>query len=67
MEKEKRLLYFFLLMINGEKINRSELIRKTMKTSRTIRRDMDAFSLIEKWFNIDFNVATSSALPFEMS
>lgn len=44
MEKEKRLLYFFLLMINGEKINRSELIRKTMKTSRTIRRDMDAIN-----------------------
>ncbi|EIP7117801.1 hypothetical protein LRX73_002485 [Staphylococcus pseudintermedius] len=44
MEKEKRLLYFFLLMINGEKINRSELIRKTMKTSRTIRRDMDSIN-----------------------
>lgn len=44
MEKEKRLLYFFLLMINGEKINRSELIRKTMKTSRTIRRDMDTIN-----------------------
>lgn len=44
MEKEKRLLYFFLLMINGEKINRSELIRKTMKTSRSIRRDMDAIN-----------------------
>ncbi|WP_242444005.1 hypothetical protein, partial [Staphylococcus pseudintermedius] len=32
------------LMINGEKINRSELIRKTMKTSRTIRRDMDSIN-----------------------
>ncbi|EGQ1643315.1 hypothetical protein EF795_12865, partial [Staphylococcus pseudintermedius] len=31
-------------MINGEKINRSELIRKTMKTSRTIRRDMDSIN-----------------------
>ncbi|MBM0313099.1 hypothetical protein [Staphylococcus pseudintermedius] len=50
MEKEKRLLYFFLLMINGEKINRSELIRKTMKTSRTIRRDMDVNSGLKMLF-----------------
>lgn len=44
MEKEKRLLYFFLLMINGKKANRSELIRKTMRTSRTISRDMDSIN-----------------------
>ena len=42
--KRKTFIIFFLLMINGEKINRSELIRKTMKTSRTIRRDMDAIN-----------------------
>lgn len=32
MEKEKRLLNFFFLMINGERVNRSELIKQSMMT-----------------------------------
>lgn len=44
MEKEKRLLYFFYLIINGEKINRSEFIKQTMVTPRTLRRDVEAIN-----------------------
>ncbi|WP_145476964.1 hypothetical protein [Staphylococcus warneri] len=44
MEKEKRLLNFFFLMINGERVNRSELIKQSMMTERTIRRDVNVIN-----------------------
>lgn len=44
MEKEKRLLYFFFSMISGKEINRSELIKRSDVTTRTLRRDVDVIN-----------------------
>lgn len=44
MEKEKRLLYIFLLLINGENVNRSKLLQDTKVSIRTLRRDIEAIN-----------------------
>lgn len=51
MKKENRLLYIFLLMINGETLNRAELLRKTQVSVRTLRRDIDVINNFFKDFD----------------
>lgn len=61
MEKEKRLLYIFSLMVNGENVNRSELIHKTNVSVRTLRRDINVINnffedIDSPWSNINTKI-----------